>query len=430
MSSPYQRFAYHTFGCKVNFADSCMIARSLIEKGLTEVSIDQDAEIYVLNTCSVTEKADQKAKSLIKKLYKRSPNSKIIVTGCYAQLKPEKIKIIPGVSTVINTENKFNIDAYINDNKEDVNYFENSIDKVEDFDISYSINERTRAFIKVQDGCDYVCSYCTIPKARGKSRSGTINSIVLNIQNIIKSGINEIILSGINVGDFGQENNESLLDLLVAIERIENLKRYRISSIEPNLLDDSIIKLISKSKKAVPHLHIPLQSGSNKILKCMKRRYTVEDYEKLIKKLHNNIPNICIGVDVIVGYPSENEQDFIRTYNYLNEIEVSYFHIFSYSDRQNTFSYKLKPKIKNETKAYRRKLLQKLSKEKYNKFVSNNLNQTREVLFENYNDGYIDGLTDNYIRVYANGSRKLINKIKNVKILKNEIDVYGELVDY
>ena len=429
MSSPYQRFAYYTFGCKVNFADSCMIARNLIDKGLTEVPIDQDAEIYIINTCSVTEKADKKAEHFIKKLYKRSPGSKIIVTGCYAQLNPDNISKIPGVSSVINTDNKFNIDAYLDSDLENLNYLDSDIASVEDFNISYSINERTRAFIKIQDGCDYVCSYCTIPKARGKSRSGTISSIVSNIKGVVNSGINEIILSGINVGDFGQNTDENLLGLLREIEKIKNLNRYRISSIEPNLLSNSIIELIANSNKAVPHLHIPLQSGHNKILKCMKRRYSVEDYTNLINKLNKNISEICIGVDVIVGYPGENDEDFIETYNYLNNLNISYLHVFSYSDRKDTVSYKLEPKVDNNIKAYRRRLLQKLSKEKFNKYIDNNINKTRKVLFENYNNGIIDGLTDNYIRVYANGGKKFINQIKNVKILKNENSVYGELID-
>ncbi len=425
MSSPYQRFAYYTFGCKVNFADSCMIARNLINKGLTEVSIEQDAEIYIINTCSVTEKADKKAEHFIRKLNRRSPESKIIVTGCYAQLKPEKINKLPGVSKVVNAKNKFNINKYIDDN---LNYQDDDIKTVKDFNISYSINERTRAFIKIQDGCDYICSYCTIPKARGESRSGTINSIIENINTVVSQGVNEIILSGINVGDFGKNTEEDLLQLLVEIEKIENLNRYRISSIEPNLLNDSIIKLISKSNKAVPHLHIPLQSGNNKILKSMKRRYTTDDYDKLIKKVNKYIPGICIGVDVIVGYPGENHEDFIKTYNYLNKLTISYLHVFSYSDRENTHSINLQSKVSNDQKSYRRKLLQKLSKEKFHNYINNNLNEIKKVLFENYNDGVVDGLTDNYIRVYVNGERELINQIKDVKILKNKDCVYGELI--
>ena len=425
MSSPYQRFAYYTFGCKVNFADSCMIARNLIDKGLTEVSIDQDAEIYIINTCSVTEKADKKAEHFIRKLNKRSPESKIIVTGCYAQLKPEKINKIPGVTKVINAKNKFDINTYLD---KSLNYQDDDIKTVKNFNISYSINERTRAFIKIQDGCDYTCSYCTIPKARGKSRSGNISSIIENINAVVSKGINEIILSGINVGDFGKNTDEDLFQLLVEIDKIKMLNRYRISSIEPNLLNDSIINLISKSNKAVPHLHIPLQSGSNKILKSMKRRYTIEDYEKLIRKINTYIPGICIGVDVIVGYPGEDEEDFIETFNYLNNLNISYLHVFSYSDRENTHSFKLKAKVSGNQKSYRRKLLQRLSKEKFHNYINNNLNEIKKVLFENYNDGIVDGLTDNYIRVYVNGDKKLINQIKDVKILKNQASVYGELI--
>ena len=426
MSSPYQRFAYYTFGCKVNFADSCMIARNLIDKGLTEVSIDQDAEIYIINTCSVTEKADKKAEHFIRKLNKRSPESKIIVTGCYAQLKPEKINKIPGVTKVINAKNKFDINTYLD---KSLNYQDDDIKTVKNFNISYSINERTRAFIKIQDGCDYTCSYCTIPKARGKSRSGNISSIIENINVVVNQGVNEIILSGINVGDFGKNTDEDLLQLLVEIDKIDKLHRYRISSIEPNLLNDSIIKLISKSNKAVPHLHIPLQSGSNKILKSMKRRYTIEDYEKLIKKINIYIPGICIGVDVIVGYPGEDDEDFINTYNFLNNLNISYLHVFSYSDRENTHSFKLKSKVSSNQKSYRRKLLQRLSNEKFHNYINNNLNEIKKVLFENYNDGIVDGLTDNYIRVYVNGDKKLINQIKDVKILTNQANVYGELID-
>ena len=425
MSSPYQRFAYHTFGCKVNFADSCTIARKLIDKGLTEVSIDRDAEIYIINTCSVTENADKKAENFIRKLNQRSPESKIIVTGCYAQLNPEKIKEIPGVSKVINASNKFNINAYLDHSLENLD----PIISVDNFSLTYSINERIRAFVKVQDGCDYVCSYCTIPMARGKSRSGSIKSIISSVKDIVSTGTKEIILSGINVGDFGKNNDENLFDLLNELENIDNLNRYRISSIEPNLLNDSIVEIISKSKKAVPHLHIPLQSGNDKILKNMKRRYSVADYNILIEKLNKHIKGVCIGVDVIVGYPNESEDDFIKTYNFLNKIDISYLHVFSYSDRKNTFSYNIKNKISRDTIVRRRKLLQQLSKEKFNNYINKNLNLTKTVLFENYHNGIIDGLTDNYIRVYVPGDKKLVNTLKNVKLLKNDINVYGELID-
>ena len=425
MSSPYQRFAYYTFGCKVNFADSCTIARKLIDKGLTEVSIDRDAEIYIINTCSVTENADKKAENFIRKLNQRSPESKIIVTGCYAQLNPEKIKKIPGVSKVVNASNKFNINAYLDHSLENLD----PISSVENFSLTYSINERIRAFVKVQDGCDYVCSYCTIPMARGKSRSGSIKSIISSVKDIVSTGTKEIILSGINVGDFGKNNDENLFDLLNELENIDNLNRYRISSIEPNLLNDSIVEIISKSKKAVPHLHIPLQSGNDKILKNMKRRYSVSDYNILIEKLNKYIEGVCIGVDVIVGYPNESEDDFIETYNFLNKIDISYLHVFSYSDRKNTFSYNINNKISRDTIVRRRKLLQQLSKEKFNNYINKNLNLTKTVLFENYHNGIIDGLTDNYIRVYVPGDKKLVNTLKNVKLVKNDINVYGELID-
>ena len=272
MSSPYLKFAYHTFGCKVNFADSCLISRELIKEGLSQVNINDQADIYILNTCSVTENADKKAQKFIKKLNFKYPQSKIIVTGCYAQLKPKEISEIKGVSKVIGINDKFNYKEYFNL----IN--DNSITKklnTNKFQISYSLSERVRAFIKIQDGCDYICSYCTIPKARGKSRSGKIIEIINVIKELVDSGTKEIIMSGINIGDFGKGNNESLLDLLKAIELIEGLQRYRISSIEPNLLNDNIIYFLSKSKKALPHLHIPLQSGSDKVLKNMRRRYSV-----------------------------------------------------------------------------------------------------------------------------------------------------------
>ncbi len=426
MSSPYLKFAYHTFGCKVNFADSCLISRELIKEGLSQVNINDQADIYILNTCSVTENADKKAQKFIKKLNFKYPQSKIIVTGCYAQLKPKEISEIKGVSKVIGINDKFNFKEYynlINDN---------SITKKIDtnkFQISYSLSERVRAFIKIQDGCDYICSYCTIPKARGKSRSGKIIEIINVIEELVNNGTKEIIMSGINIGDFGKGNNESLLDLLKAIELIEGLQRYRISSIEPNLLNDNIIYFLSKSKKALPHLHIPLQSGSDKVLKNMRRRYSVSYYKKLIDKLNKIIPNVCIGVDVIVGYPTEQEENFLETYNLLSELDISYLHVFSYSDRSDTYADGLVNKVSNEDKKYRRKLLQQLSRSKFSSYINKNLNSSKRVLFENYNNGVLDGLTENYIRVYSRGDKTLINQIKEVNLIKyKNDDVAGELI--
>ena len=427
MSSPYLKFAYHTFGCKVNFADSCMISRELIEEGLSQVNINEEADIYILNTCSVTENADKKAQKFIKKLNLKYPESKIIVTGCYAELKPLEISKIKGVSKVIGLNDKFNIKEYYDlINK---NTLSKELSNKKGFHISYSLSERVRAFIKIQDGCDYICSYCTIPKARGKSRSGKVKEIIDVIKNLVDNGTKEIILSGINIGDFGKGNNENLLDLLKEIELIKNLDRYRISSIEPNLLNDKIINFLSKSKKALPHLHIPLQSGSQDILKNMRRRYNIEDYKILISKLNKIIPNICIGVDVIVGYPNETEKQFLETYELINELDISYLHVFSYSDRDNTFANGLDNKVPSKVKQYRRKLLQQLSKNKFSCYIDKNLNSSKKVLFENYNDGMLDGLTENYIRVYSPGEKKFINHIKEVNLINNtNNDVYGELI--
>ena len=379
MSSPYLKFAYHTFGCKVNFADSCMISRQLVEQGLSQVNINEDADIFILNTCSVTENADRKAQKFIKKLNIKYPGSKIIVTGCYAELKPTEISKIKGVSKVIGLNDKFNTEEYYNLISE--NIITKSPTTVNDFKISYSLSERVRAFIKIQDGCDYICSYCTIPKARGKSRSGKIVEIINVIKDLVNNGIKEIILSGINIGDFGKGNNENLLDLLKEIELVKDLDRYRISSIEPNLLSDDIVDFLSKSKKALPHLHIPLQSGSEKVLKNMRRRYTAKDYKILINKLNKIIPNICIGVDIIVGYPTESKEDFLETYEFINELNVSYLHVFSYSDRASTYANSLNSKVSSEEKKYRRKLLQKLSKSKFSSYVNNNLKSSKKVLF-------------------------------------------------
>ena len=427
MSSPYLKFAYHTFGCKVNFADSCMISRQLVERGLSQVSINEEADIYILNTCSVTENADKKAQKFIKKLNIKYPESKIVVTGCYAELKPLEISKIKGVSKVIGLNDKFNIKEYYNLISE--NNISKEITNTKDFQISYSLSERVRAFIKIQDGCDYICSYCTIPKARGKSRSGKVTEIINVIKDLVNNGIKEIILSGINIGDFGKGNNESLLDLLKEIELIKDLERYRISSIEPNLLNDDIIVFLSKSKKALPHLHIPLQSGSEKVLKNMRRRYSVKDYKVLINKLNKIIPNICIGVDIIVGYPTETEENFLETYELINDLDISYLHVFSYSDRASTYANSLINKVSSKEKKYRRKLLQQLSNSKFSSYVNNNLKSSKKVLFENYNDGILDGLTENYIRVYSPGEKKFINHIKKVN-LKNYTnnDVYGELI--
>jgi len=427
MGTPYKTFSYHTFGCKVNFADSSYIARQVIDKGLSQVSIDDYADICLINTCSVTEKADKKAKKLIKTIHNKFPETKIVVFGCYAQLQPEEITNLEGVAAVISTENKFDISNIIYEDDLNDSHSISDIGDVEKFNISYSLSERVRAFIKIQDGCDYNCSYCTIPNARGMSRSFNIENTMKELGNIISSGTKEIVLSGINIGDFGIQYNESLYELLIEIEALNDLDRYRISSIEPNLLTDEIIELISKSNKAMPHFHIPLQSGSDKILKLMKRRYSVKDYISVINRVRDSIPGVCIGVDVIVGFPGETEDDFNHTYKVLDELDVSYLHVFTYSERENTDSEQLFPKVDQSTKAMRREKLKRLSTIKYREFIDNNLNKELNILFEKYSDGILSGWAENYIRVNVESENNFINQIKRVKLMDNH-NINGILV--
>ena len=427
MGTPYKTFSYHTFGCKVNFADSSYIARQVIDKGLSQVSIDDYADICLINTCSVTEKADKKAKKLIKTIHSKFPETKIVVFGCYAQLQPEEITNIEGVAAVISTENKFDISNIIYENDLNDSHSISDIGDIEKFNISYSLSERVRAFIKIQDGCDYNCSYCTIPNARGMSRSFNIENTMKELGNIISNGTKEIVLSGINIGDFGIQYNESLYELLIEIEALYDLNRYRISSIEPNLLTDEIIELISKSNKAMPHFHIPLQSGSDKILKLMKRRYSVKDYISVINKVRNSIPDVCIGVDAIVGFPGETEDDFNHTYKVLEELDVSYLHVFTYSERKNTNSEQIFPKIDQLTKTMRREKLKRLSVIKYRKFIDKNLNKELNILFEKYSDGILSGWAENYIRVNVESENNFINQIKKVKLMDNH-NINGILV--
>ena len=427
MSSPYKTFSYYTFGCKVNFADSSYISSELIDLGMSQVSIDSNADICFINTCSVTENADKKANRIIRNINKRFPDTKIVVMGCYAQLKPDEIMSQKGVVKVVGAYDKFDINKLLSVGENNLNYDINSVDK---FNITYSQGERTRAFVKVQDGCNYTCSYCTIPLARGKSRSASISQVVDSINKIVSQGFKEIVLSGINIGDFGFDTKESFELLLYEIEKIKNLNRYRISSIEPNLISKEILNIMAKSKKSMPHFHIPLQSGSNKILKLMKRRYTVEQYKEKIDLINKMIPNVNIGVDVIVGFPNESKDDFEKTYNLLTSLDVAYLHVFTYSERQNTKAQNIFPKIDEVTKKNRRKLLMNLSYEKNQYYINKNLDDNFKVLFENCDEeGVVSGLTENYIRVYAQGNDSYINKIKDVKIVKNCDIVHGVIID-
>ena len=429
MSSPYKTFSYYTFGCKVNFADSSYIADQLIGFGMSQVPFDNYADFCFINTCSVTENADRKARKIIKKINEKFPETKIVVLGCFAQLKPTEISKIKGVHNVVGAHDKFNISKILSDNNDKNKISDFNIDNVEKFNITYSTNQRTRAFLKIQDGCNYNCSYCTIPLARGKHRNATIKYTLDIINKLLNEGFQELVLSGINIGDFGFNNDESLDILLMELEKIKKLKRYRISSIEPNLISENILQIMSKSKKAMPHFHIPLQSGSNKILKLMKRRYTREQYIDIIKDINKFIPNVNIGVDVIVGFPTETNEDYIDTYNLLSELDVSYFHIFTYSERNNTEAKNIFPKVDVNIKKSRRKLLMQLSEEKKTNYINKNINRKSKILFESYNNGYLSGLTENYIRVHAKGDEEMLNKIKNIKIINNSDLVTGVLVE-
>jgi len=411
--------AFYTLGCKLNFSETSSIGRQLTEAGMQKVAFEAGADVYVVNTCSVTDNADKKCKKIVKEALRHNPNAFVAIVGCYAQLKPNEIAKIPGVDVVLGAAEKFNIENYLNDiSKREVAIVkEGKIKEVLDYHASYSIGDRTRSFLKVQDGCDYFCSFCTIPLARGKSRSDTIANIVKQAEEIVSQGIKEIVLTGVNTGDFGQGTDENFYQLLQALEQVNGLERIRISSIEPNLLTDEIIELVAKSNVIVPHFHIPLQSGSDKILQSMRRRYLTELYTSRVNKIKTLMPHCCIGVDVIVGYPGEEHQDFIDTYNYLNELNISYLHVFTYSERVNTTAYKLPGKVNLSERADRSKMLHILSDKKRLAFYNEHIGKTYPVLWEAENDNNVMyGFTSNYIKVKTNYDPMLVNEIVAVEI--------------
>jgi len=384
----------------------------------------------VINTCSVTENADKEARRLIRQAKRLNPLSSIAVIGCYAQLKPEEIAAIDGVDLVIGSEEKFNLLDHLNelDQKEDNTIIHSSIEHVHSFKPSYSKGDRTRSYLKVQDGCDYTCSFCTIPLARGKSRSGNIQTTVKTAQEVAFKGVKEIVLTGVNIGDFGVGSDENLLQLLIELDNIEGVERFRISSIEPNLLNNDIIAFCNTSKKFVPHFHIPLQSGSNKILKGMRRRYDQTIYRKKINKILSSNSETCIGVDVMVGFPGESDEDFLETYNFINDIDISYLHVFTYSERPNTPAKNIKEFISKRVRAERSKMLHILSEKKRRYFYDHFINTHREVLFESSRNGKLVGHTDNYIKVEIDNSPGLVNKIHSVRLIENRGEfVMGEL---
>jgi len=411
--------AFYTLGCKLNFSETSTIARSLMEEGYQKVAFQASADVYVINTCSVTDHADRKCKKVVKEALRHNPNAFVAVIGCYAQLKPQEIAKIPGVDMVLGAAEKFNINAYIGDGfkKEQAIVHEGKIKEVLDYHASYSIGDRTRTFLKIQDGCDYFCAFCTIPLARGKSRSDTIENVVKQAHEIVDQGIKEIVLTGVNTGDFGVQTGETFFGLLQALENVDGLKRIRISSIEPNLLSNEIIDFAASSTKIVPHFHIPLQSGSDDILKAMRRKYDTALYASRIQHIKEKMPNACIGVDVIVGFPGETDEEFLKTYQFLNELNISYLHVFPYSERSNTTANKMPGKVLLRNRNERVQQLQILSEKKKRFFYESQLGSTQSVLWEAENNANsLFGFTENYVKVKTTYDPMLINEITKVEL--------------
>tara|TARA_Y100000814_G_C12320530_1_gene398116 strand:+ start:77 stop:1384 length:1308 start_codon:yes stop_codon:yes gene_type:complete len=424
MSTPTKRIAFHTLGCKLNYSETSTISRDLIHNGFEKVDYQDTADIYVINTCSVTDNADKEARKLIRQAKRSNPSANIAVIGCYAQLNPDEIADIDGVDIVIGAEEKFNLLEHLNELsvKEEKMILGSDIDNVHLFEPSYSIGDRTRSYLKIQDGCDYTCSFCTIPLARGKSRSGTINATIALAKEVALAGAKEIVLTGVNIGDFGAGSDETLLDLLIELDEIEGVQRFRISSIEPNLLNNDIITFCNMSKKFVPHFHIPLQSGSNKILKAMRRRYDRDLYVDRINSIKSLNSDTCIGVDVMVGFPGESDEDFLETYNFLNDLDISYLHVFTYSERQNTYAIQINETIPKPVKAERSKTLHALSNKKRRLFYDQFISTKRDVLFENVRNGKLLGHTDNYIKVEVEKYQNRSNQIHSIKLTENRGD--------
>ena len=426
-----KKVAFYTLGCKLNFAETSTIARSFEEDGYIRVDFDDPADIYVINTCSVTENADKQFKQIVRKALKTNPNAFLAAVGCYAQLKPEELASVDGVDLVLGAKEKFNITQYIDDLTKNNEGIVHSCEISEtDFYVgSYSIGDRTRAFLKVQDGCDYKCTYCTIPMARGISRSDTIENILNNAKKISDKGIKEIVLTGVNIGDYGKgefgnkKHEHTFLELVQALDKVEGIERLRISSIEPNLIKDETIDFIAQSKSFVPHFHIPLQSGSNDILKKMKRRYLRELYVSRVTKIREVMPDACIGVDVIVGFPGETDEHFLETYHFLNELDISYLHVFTYSERDNTEAVLMDGVVPDAVRAKRSKMLRGLSAKKRNAFYESQLGKEKTVLFESDNkQGYIHGFTENYVKVKVPWDPALVNTLHKVKLTKIDVD--------
>ena len=417
-----KKVAFYTLGCKLNYSETSTISRMFEQKGYKKADFTDTPDIFIINTCSVTENADKKCHKIVREARAISPDAYVAIIGCYAQLKPQEIASIPGVDAVLGAAEKFRLvellDGFVR--KPQTEVFATEIESANTFNTSYSIHDRTRTFLKVQDGCDYSCSFCTIPLARGASRSDSISNIVKTAQEIGNTEVREIVLTGVNTGDFGIQNGkrvERFVDLVKALDNTEGIDRFRISSIEPNLLSDEIIDLVSTSKRFVPHFHIPLQSGSNKILKLMRRRYQRELYTARVEKIKSTMPHCCIGVDVIVGFPGETHEDFLETYQFLNELNISYLHVFTYSERDNTLAATMEGSVSSKERAERSKMLHILSDKKRRKFYEDHIGREFTVLFENdVENGMMHGFTENYIRVSAKYDPILINELKKVRL--------------
>lgn len=428
MSQFHRTAAFHTLGCKLNFAETSTIARQLTDAGYEKVSFDDKADIYVINTCSVTENADRECKLHVKRAMKANPEGLVVIVGCYAQLKPEEISQIEGVDLVLGAKEKFNILSYLDDLEKSENegiVHSCEIEETDFFIGSYSIGDRTRAFLKVQDGCDYKCTYCTIPLARGISRSDTIENVLRNAREISQKDIKEIVLTGVNIGDYGKgefgnkKHEHTFLDLISELDKVEGIERIRISSIEPNLLKDESIELVSRSRSFVPHFHIPLQSGSDDLLKKMKRRYLTKLYKDRVAKIREVMPHAAIGVDVIVGFPGETEELFMETYNFLNELPITYLHVFTYSERENTEAAAMEGIVPISERKKRNKMLRILSEKKKMAFYQTQLGKTLPVLWEHENkDGKMFGFTENYVRVQKDFDAASINQIEFLNLEK------------
>jgi threonylcarbamoyladenosine tRNA methylthiotransferase MtaB len=420
--------AFHTLGCKLNFSETSTLSRILEGEGFEKKEFDDLADIYVINTCSVTDNADKECRQLVRRIQRKAPESFVVVTGCYAQLKPKEISEIPGVDLVLGAAEKFNITKHIRElsKGDSAKICSCDIEGVNGFHASYSIHDRTRTFLKVQDGCDYNCSFCTIPLARGKSRSDSIENVVRNAQQLAAHGVKEIVLTGVNLGDFGSpiqltksrnDRKRNFFDLIKALDKVEGISRYRISSIEPNLLSNEIIELVANSDKFMPHFHVPLQSGSNRILGLMHRRYKKELYADRVRLIKTLMPHCAIGVDVIVGFPSESDDDFKETFEFLHSLDISYLHVFTYSERDNTHALNIKPVVPMNVRHERNKALRNLSYMKMQYFTEQHSGQIRKVLFEAHDrSGMMEGYTDNYIKVTVLHKAEWVNEIVDWKI--------------